>query len=72
MGSAEVQQSWAAGTRPRDERTSPETRRQTLTAENREAAMIMARALASAGSVRRGRQRIKVVSLADGGRLGAF
>jgi hypothetical protein len=47
----------------RDERTRPENRRQTATAEDRDAAMRMARAFASAGPVRAGRQRVKVIRL---------
>jgi hypothetical protein len=70
LGVAEVQDSWAAGVRPRDEPTAPEIRRQTLTADTREAALTMARALASAGQVRSGRQRIKVVPLTHSGQLG--
>ena len=47
----------------RDERNSPETRRQTMIAENRDAALHLARALTSSGSVRNGRQRVKVIKL---------
>jgi hypothetical protein len=66
----ELENSWAAGIQPRDERTAPETRRQILTAETREAAMTMARALTSAGLVRGGRQRVKVVPLIERDPLG--
>jgi hypothetical protein len=45
----------------RDERNAPETRRQTAKADNFDAAMRMARALASCGQVRTGRQRVKVI-----------
>jgi hypothetical protein len=47
----------------RDERNDPETRRQTATADNVDAAMHMARALASCGQVRTGRQRVKVIRI---------
>ncbi|MFV2088216.1 hypothetical protein [Micromonospora sp. LOL_021] len=49
------------GQRIRDERTAPEPRRQTVCAENLEAAMHLARALSTVGPVRSGRQRVKVV-----------
>ena len=47
----------------RDERSSPERRRQTAIAESREVALHMAGALAASGSVRSGRQRVKVIRL---------
>ncbi|MGC4803607.1 hypothetical protein [Micromonospora sp. DT233] len=56
---------WAGGGRVRDETISPEPRRQVMRAEDRDAALLLARALATAGSVRRGRQRIKVLPLDD-------
>lgn len=56
---------WAEGQRLRDEKTTPEPRRQTVRADNREAALLLARALSAVGSVRSGRQRIKVVRLND-------
>jgi hypothetical protein len=59
----EVSEAVSRGYRLRDERISPETRRQTMTAEDRDAAMHLARALASSGSVRSGRQRVKVIRL---------
>ena len=59
----QVVQAWADGHRVRDERTSPEPRRQTFSADTRDAAMRLARALTSAGPVRSGRHRIKVVRL---------
>ncbi|HEY2672462.1 MAG TPA: hypothetical protein VGJ07_19085 [Rugosimonospora sp.] len=52
-----------SGSRLRDESTSPETRRQTMTADNRDAALHLARALSTSGSVRNGRQRVKVIRL---------
>jgi hypothetical protein len=48
----------------RDERSDPERRRQTAMAESRDAALHMARAFASSGPVRSGRQRVKVIRLA--------
>ncbi|GAA2713657.1 hypothetical protein ACFY2R_06965 [Micromonospora olivasterospora] len=56
---------WAGGGRLRDETTAPEPRRQVVHAEDREAALILARALATVGAVRRGRQRVKVLPLHD-------
>jgi hypothetical protein len=47
----------------RDERNAPERRRQTAMAESRDAALHMARAFASSGPVRSGRQRVKVIRL---------
>lgn len=47
----------------RDERSEPETRRQTATADNVDAAMRLARALAACGQVRMGRQRVKVIRI---------
>jgi hypothetical protein len=56
---------WAGGGRVRDERTAPEQRRQTVSAEDLDAAIHLARALASVGAVRTGRQRIKVVRVGE-------
>jgi hypothetical protein len=56
---------WADGGRLRDEQTAPEHRRQIVRADDRDAALILARALATVGAVRSGRQRIKVVPLRD-------
>jgi hypothetical protein len=61
VGPDEVVAAWAEGVRIRDERTAPEPRRQIVNAEDREAALNLARALAAVGAVRSGRQRIKVV-----------
>jgi hypothetical protein len=47
----------------RDERRCPEHRRQVATAQDREAALRLARALSSCGAVRSGRQRIKIIRL---------
>ncbi|MBO4206855.1 hypothetical protein [Micromonospora echinofusca] len=56
---------FARGGRLRDEQTAPEPRRQTLHAEDREAALTLARALAAVGAVRSGRQRVKVLPIDD-------
>lgn len=61
----ELALAWANGHRVRDERIAPEPRRQTMFAENRDAALHLARALAAIGSVRAGRQRVKVVRLGE-------
>ena len=61
----ELTSAWANGARVRDERTTPEQRRQTMFAEDRDAALHLARALASVGPVRAGRQRVKVVRLGE-------
>jgi hypothetical protein len=58
---ADLTAAWANGGSVRDERTLPEPRRQVAFAENLEAALHLARALASVGPVRSGRQRVKVV-----------
>jgi hypothetical protein len=65
VGPDEVVAAWADGARIRDERTDPEPRRQIVLAEDREAALNLARALAAVGAVRAGRQRIKVVRVAE-------
>lgn len=57
----ELAAAWAQGERLRDEQTSPEQRRQTLRADDRDAALLLARALSSVGAVRSGRQRVKVL-----------
>ncbi|HEY2946912.1 MAG TPA: hypothetical protein VGJ53_00705 [Micromonosporaceae bacterium] len=61
----EVTEAWALGGRVRDERTDPEQRRQTAFADDRDAAMHLARALSSVGAVKAGRQRVKVVRVGD-------
>lgn len=65
VGPDEVVAAWAGGARLRDERTDPEPRRQIVCAEDRDAALSLARALASVGAVRAGRQRIKVVRVVE-------
>ncbi|NES15365.1 MULTISPECIES: hypothetical protein [Micromonospora] len=61
----EIAAVWAGGGRLRDETTAPEPRRQVVHAEDREAALLLARALASVGAVRCGRHRVKVLPIAD-------
>jgi len=61
----EISSAWHGNRRFRDERTSPEARRQTVCAEDREAALRLARAIAAVGAVRSGRQRVKVVRLGE-------
>lgn len=61
----ELASAFAHGLRVRDERTAPEPRRQTMFAEDRDAALHLARALSTVGPVRAGRQRIKVVRLGE-------
>lgn len=56
---------WARGGRLRDEQSSPEPRRQILHADDRDAALCVARALAAVGAVRSGRQRVKVLPIGD-------
>ncbi|RKF26779.1 hypothetical protein [Micromonospora globbae] len=65
MADAEIAAAWAGGHRLRDETTAPEPRRQVVHAEDRDAALLLARALASVGAVRAGRQRVKVLPLHD-------
>ncbi|MEW2381668.1 hypothetical protein AB0873_06195 [Micromonospora sp. NPDC047707] len=59
----DIAAAWADGGRLRDEPTSPEPRRQVVHADDRDAALVLARALASVGAVRAGRQRVKVLPL---------
>jgi hypothetical protein len=61
----EITSTWHDGRRLRDEKTSPELRRQTVCADDRESAFRLARALAAVGAVRSGRQRVKVVRLGE-------
>jgi hypothetical protein len=61
----EVAAALRAGGRIRDEKVAPEARRQIVHADDRDAALVLARALSSVGSVRSGRQRVKVVPLAE-------
>ena len=56
---------WAGGGRLRDEQTAPEHRRQIARADDRDAALVLARALSTVGAVRSGRQRVKVVPLCE-------
>jgi hypothetical protein len=61
----DIATAWADGGRLRDETTTPEPRRQIVHAEDREAALLLARALATVGAVRSGRQRVKVLPIHD-------
>lgn len=61
----DIAAAWADGGRLRDETTTPEPRRQVVHAEDRDAALLLARALATVGAVRAGRQRVKVLPLSD-------
>lgn len=58
---ADLAAAWSDGGRLRDETTAPEPRRQILHADDRDAALGLARALAATGRVRAGRQRVKVL-----------
>lgn len=64
---ADITAAWAGGRRLRDETTRPEPRRQVVHAEDRDAALVLARALATVGAVRAGKQRVKVLPLDDPG-----
>lgn len=55
----------ASGCRIRDEKVTPEARRQIVHADDRDAALGLARALSTVGAVRSGRQRVKVLPLAE-------
>ncbi|MDM4720646.1 hypothetical protein QTQ03_14025 [Micromonospora sp. WMMA1363] len=59
----DIAAAWAGDSQLRDETVSPEPRRQIVHAEDRDAALVLARALASVGAVRAGRQRVKVLPL---------
>ncbi|RZU78012.1 hypothetical protein EV384_6759 [Micromonospora kangleipakensis] len=61
----DIAAAWAGGGRLRDETTTPEPRRQVVHAEDRDAALVLARALATVGAVRSGRQRVKVLPISD-------
>ncbi|SCL39754.1 hypothetical protein GA0070624_6679 [Micromonospora rhizosphaerae] len=61
----EIAAAWAGGGRLRDETRTPEPRRQVVHAEDRDAALLLARALATVGAVRSGKQRVKVLPIAD-------
>jgi len=61
----ELAAAWVQGECLRDERNRPEPRRQVVRADDREAALHLARALASVGAVRSGRQRVKVLPVGE-------
>ncbi|MEU4479853.1 hypothetical protein AB0F68_17615 [Micromonospora sp. NPDC023966] len=61
----DIAAAWAGGGRLRDETSTPEPRRQVVHAEDRDAALLLARALSTVGPVRAGRQRVKVLPIED-------
>jgi hypothetical protein len=63
FGPDEVNAAWHGGGTLRDESEYPEMRRQTAEADSLDAALRLARALASVGAVRSGRQRVKVLRI---------
>ncbi|MFC4146001.1 hypothetical protein ACFO0M_07020 [Micromonospora mangrovi] len=63
VADTDIAAAWADGGRLRDETTTPEPRRQVVHAEDRDAALLLARALATVGAVRCGKQRVKVLPL---------
>jgi hypothetical protein len=65
IGDDELAAAWAQGECLRDEQNAPEPRRQVVRADDREAALHLARALASVGAVRAGRQRVKVLPIGE-------
>ncbi|MFI6267121.1 hypothetical protein [Micromonospora sp. NPDC051006] len=67
VADGDIAAAWAGGHRLRDETTAPEPRRQIVHADDRDAALILARALATVGAVRAGRQRVKVLPLSEPG-----
>ncbi|MFI2709738.1 hypothetical protein ACH495_06360 [Micromonospora sp. NPDC018662] len=62
---ADIAAAWAGGVHLRDETSAPEPRRQVVHAENRDAALLLARALSAVGAVRAGRHRVKVLPIAE-------
>ena len=67
--SYEVAAAWASDRRLRDEVLAPEERRQIVHADDRNSALVLARALANVGAVRAGRQRVKVLPVAEPARV---
>ncbi|MEK8109437.1 hypothetical protein NKG94_42240 [Micromonospora sp. M12] len=65
VADGDIVAAWADGHRLRDETTTPEPRRQIVHAEDRDAALLLARALAAVGAVRAGKQRVKVLPLSE-------
>ncbi|MFI7213836.1 hypothetical protein [Micromonospora maritima] len=62
---ADIAAAWAGGGRLRDETSAPEPRRQVVHAEDRDAALLLARALSAVGAVRAGRHRVKVLPVEE-------
>ncbi|MDG4833200.1 hypothetical protein O7627_28420 [Solwaraspora sp. WMMD1047] len=65
---ADLAAAWADRGWLRDEQIAPEERRQIVRAEDRDAALLLARALSTVGAVRSGRQRVKVLPIDEPGR----
>lgn len=65
VADGDIAAAWADGHRLRDETTTPEPRRQTVHADDLDAALLLARALATVGAVRAGKQRVKVLPLGE-------
>ncbi|MET7877220.1 hypothetical protein [Micromonospora profundi] len=65
VADGDIAAAWADGHRLRDETTTPEPRRQIVHAEDRDAALLLARALSTVGAVRAGKQRVKVLPLSE-------
>ncbi|MFF0101140.1 hypothetical protein ACFYO8_17615 [Micromonospora sp. NPDC005257] len=65
VADAEIAAAWAGGRRLRDEKSTPEPRRQVVHAEDRDAALLLARALSAVGAVRAGRHRVKVLPIEE-------
>jgi hypothetical protein len=63
MAANDLRAAWIGGSRPRDEPSSPETRRQMLSTDDLDSALKLAKALSAGGLVRTGRHRIKIVRL---------
>ncbi|GAB3353646.1 hypothetical protein RMN56_16405 [Micromonospora halotolerans] len=61
----DIAAAWAGGGRLRDETNAPEPRRQVVHAEDRDAALLLARALSTVGAVRAGRHRVKVLPIEE-------
>jgi hypothetical protein len=64
---ADLAAAWADRGWLRDEQIAPEERRQIVRAEDRDAALLLARALSTVGAVRSGRQRVKVLPIDEPG-----
>ncbi|MEU7589462.1 hypothetical protein AB0A95_24580 [Micromonospora sp. NPDC049230] len=65
VADGDIAAAWVDGHLLRDETTAPEPRRQIVHADDRDAALLLARALATVGAVRAGKQRVKVLPLSE-------